>query len=72
MIEKNSTIKTVANKAKSVAGVGAAIIGMNTTSPIDSTAEKYAKESYKANIVENARRQEIDGVDKATPGSSSK
>ena len=72
MTEKESTLKTVVNKATSIAGVGAAIIGMNTTSPIDSTAEAYAKESYRASIAENARRQEVDSADKAAPKGSSK
>lgn len=72
MAEEESTLKTVVNKATSIVGVGAAIIGMNTTSPIDDSKEIYAKEIYRAGIAENARRQELDSADKAAPGSNSK
>jgi hypothetical protein len=67
MADKRGTIGSVAAKAKNIAAVGTAVIGMNTSSPIDNTPEKYAQEAYRANIVESKRQREIDSADKATP-----
>ncbi len=67
MADKRGIAGSVAAKAKSIAAVGAAVIGMNTSSPIDDAPEKYAKEAYRANIVESKRQREIDSTDKATP-----
>lgn len=71
-MSKKDTLKSAAGKAKNLAAAGAALAGLCTTTPIDDTPEKYAKEVYRASAAESARQRGIDSFDKAEPKSSSK
>ncbi len=70
--EQKETLKSVAGKVKNAGLAATAVVGMYVSTPNDNVADKYAKETYRAGIVERDRRNEVDSASKASSEGRSK